>query len=142
MTAVGKFSILMALLGSLAACSSHSPYQSASVQNSVTGPWGHSQSLVYYGYKYLEDRHYRLDDVQKAKHTGAVYSALEGEYGTVYKWFYNDALGGSKAVHGYPQGSGFCKVVYSYVVVRDKQKHFEETACKEEGHKGWRFIVK
>lgn len=142
LTAVGKFLTLMVVLGSITACSTNTPYQSASVTNSVVGPYGHSQSIVYYGYKYYQDVNYRLDDVQKAKQTGAVYSALEGEYGIVYKWFYNDAMGASKAVHGYPQGSGFCKVVYSYIVVRDKQKSFEETACKEEGHRGWRFIVK
>ena len=142
LTVAGKFLISMVLLGSLTACGAHSPLQSNSVQNSVVGPWGHSNSAVYYGYKLWQEKEYRLNDLQKTKQTASVYSALEGDYGVAYKWYEKDAWGAAKAVHGYPQGSGFCKVVYTMLVVRDKQKTFEETACKEEGHKGWRFIVK
>lgn len=142
LTAVGKFLTLMVLLGSLGACASNSPYQSNSVKNTVVGPYGASNSLVYMGWQAWKDHSFMLDDDQKRKQTGAVYSALEGEYGTLYKWYLGDAMGGAKAVHGYPQGSGFCKVVYSVIVKRGEEKTFSETACKEEGHEGWRFIIK
>jgi len=142
LTAVGKFLILTALLGSLSACASNSPYQSNSVKNSVVGPYSAANSLLYIGYREWKEHSFKLDDDQKRKQTGAVYSALEGEYGVVYRWYLGDAMGGAKAVHGYPQGSGFCKVVYSTIVKRDKETNFSETACKEEGHEGWRFIVK
>lgn len=140
LTAVGKFLILMALLGSVTACSSHSHRQSASVNNHVLGPWGHDASLAYSSYRLINESRYRLNDTQKQKQTGAVYSALEGEYGVVYKWFDSNAMGAVKAVHGYPQGSGFCKVIYSTIVVKGKQATFEETACQEEAHEGWRFV--
>lgn len=141
LTAVGKFLILTVLLGSITACSSNSPYQSSSVYAPVVSPYDSSTASLYLAYKQVLESNYRLDNEQKNKQTGAVYSALDSEYGVVYKWFHGDAMGAVKAVHGYPQGSGYCKVIYSTVIIRDKQRNFEETACKEEGHQGWRFIV-
>ena len=57
-------------------------------------------------------------------------------------WFEGNAFGAAKAVHGYPQGSGFCKVIYTTVKVNNRQRAYEDTACKEAGHEGWRFVVK
>ena len=142
LTVVGKFLILTVTLISLSGCLGHSVNQSASVKNSVTGPYGASIGSVDMSWQILQDWHYRLDDQQKAKQTSAVYSALESEYGVIHKWFQGEAFGAAKAVHGYPQGSGFCKVIYSTVAVKNRQRTYEDTACKEEGHEGWRFVVK
>ena len=127
---------------SLAGCMGHSVNQSASVKNSVVGPYGGASSSVDIMWNMYKDFHFKLDDSQKQKQTSTVYAALEGEYGVVYKWFEGNAFGAAKAVHGYPQGSGFCKVIYTTVKVNDRQRTYEDTACKEAGHDGWRFIVK
>tara|TARA_B100000780_G_C21114367_1_gene450679 strand:- start:1497 stop:2087 length:591 start_codon:yes stop_codon:yes gene_type:complete len=138
--AVGKFLTLMATLGSLVACGA-TPYQTSSVQGAVSGPYANVNSSVALAYNFIQDRHYSLNPQQKQKQTMAVYSALESEYGVLHQWYEANAMGGVKAVHGYPQGSGFCKVLYSTVVVDNKQRNFDETACKEAGHDGWRFII-
>ena len=140
--AVGKSLILTVTFVSLVGCAGHSVNQSASVTNSVTGPYHAAVSSADLLWQFTQDFNYRLNDKQKSKQTHAVYAALESDYGMVYKWFEGDAMGAAKAVHGYPQGSGFCKVVYTTVAVKNRQRSFEDTACKEEGHDGWRFVVK
>tara|TARA_R110000851_G_scaffold271118_1_gene423695 strand:- start:380 stop:976 length:597 start_codon:yes stop_codon:yes gene_type:complete len=141
LTVVGKFLTLMVILGSISACSSTTPYQTASVQQSVSGPYNSVNSSVTLAFNLMRDYYGRLTTAQKQKQSGAVYSALEGEYGVVHQWYDSNAMGAVKAVHGYPQGSGFCKVIYSTIVVDNKQRSFDETACKEAGHDGWRFII-
>jgi hypothetical protein len=84
----------------------------------------------------------RLDSTQESKQKLAVLSALNGDYGDEYKWYEGDAMGIAKAVHGYPQGSGICKVVWETVYKGNKKSDFERTACVEWGHQGWRFIKK
>lgn len=138
LTAVGKFLTLMGILVSVTGC--NTAYQTSSIQNSVNGPYTSTSSVVTLGYNLLNDKYYSLTDIQKQKQTMAVYSALESDYGQVFHWYESNAKGGVKAVHGYPMGSGFCRVLYSTIVKNGKQRSFEETACKEAGHDGWRFI--
>jgi surface antigen len=141
-TALGKFLTLTVLLGSLGACASHSPYTSNSVNYAPvhSNVPGHQLGIILYNLgKYSS---LRLSPEQKQKQTTAVYSALEGEYGDVYNWYEHTAMGSVKAVHGYPQGSGYCKVIYSTVTNKGSSRNFTETACKEAGHDGWRFIRK
>ncbi|MGY8865572.1 MAG: hypothetical protein ACKVJK_08045 [Methylophagaceae bacterium] len=142
LTVVGKFLTLTVLLGSLGACSSTTPYQqSASVTRSAEINYanGGVVSTVYNLSKY---QWFRLTKEQKNKQNSAVHAALESEYGTVYNWYEHTAKGSVKAVHGYPQSSGFCKVIYSTVTVKGKTRNFEETACQDVGHNGWRFVVR
>ena len=131
----------MALLGSLTACAGHSPNQSASVNNSVVGPYEAPISIANVAYDLYRDWNYKLDDVQKSKQTHAVYAALESEYGVEYKWYHGNAMGVVKAVHGYPQGSGFCKVIYSTVMKNNKMRNFKDTACRHEAREGWHFVM-
>jgi hypothetical protein len=141
LTVVWKYLILTVLLGSLVACGSR-PYQSSSVQNSVVGPYEPSTSIAHVAYNFYKDFNYMLNEEQKQKQTHAVHMALESQYGTMFKWYQGDAMGFVKAVHGYPQGSGFCRVIYTTLVVKDRQRNFKDTACKEAGHDGWRFVQK
>jgi surface antigen len=86
---------------------------------------------------------YGLDTQQKQKQTGAFYTALESDYGKVISWYERDAKGHVKAVHGYPQGSGFCRVIYSLVTVKGRSRHFEETVCKKHYEDTrWHFVRK
>ena len=91
--AVGKSLILTATFVSLIGCTSHSVNQSASVKNSVTGPYGAALSSADIGWRLYQDWNYRLSDSQKAKQTSSVYAALESEYGVVFKWFDGNAFG-------------------------------------------------
>jgi surface antigen len=88
-------------------------------------------------------RQYGLSDTQKHKQTAAVHTALESELGKVVHWYERDAMGAVKAVHGYPQGSGYCRVLYSLVTVKGRSKEFTETACRKNYESTeWYFITK
>lgn len=144
-TALGKFLICTVLLGSLIGCASSSPYVSQSTQYSPVV--GHSPNyqlgaLAHTVYNIGKNLSFQLTQEQKHKQTSAVYAALESEYGQVFNWYETTAMGSVKAVHGYPQGSGFCKVIYSTVTKKGNSRSFTETACREHDTRGWRFIRK
>ena len=80
LTVVGKFLILTATLISVSGCVGNTVNQSASVKNSVTGPYHAATGSVDVTWQFMQNYHYRLTD--------------------------------------------------------------QDTACKEEGHRGWRFIIK
>jgi len=143
MEAVMKYLILTATLISLAGCST-SPMQEtpASVTGSSYRNYHSPTSSIALVYNYFQYKNFSLSEQQKNKQTTAVYAALEGDYGQRYNWYERNAMGTVKAVHGYPQGSGFCKVIYSSITVNNSTNHFEETACQESGHNGWRFVYK
>ena len=130
------------MLGSLGACSTYNPTQSTSVNSAAIREYNnpvHSVALVHNLIMY---NRYNLNEEQKRKQTSAVHAALDSDYGQVYSWYEYNAKGMVKAVHGYPQGSGFCRVIYSSIEVNGVQRNFEETACQESGHEGWRFVYK
>ena len=129
--AVLKSLILTVIVASLAACSS-SPYQSGSVQRSVVVPQHGGYSLIVDSAKHLWiTGQYGLNKQQKLKQTQAVYAALEADYGQVIHWYDTTAMGAVKAVHGYPQGIGFCRVLFSSITVKGQTRQFEETACRK-----------
>lgn len=141
LTAVGKSLILMVTLGSLAGCASQPMQQSESIRRSAAVHSGgiNAFDLAFNMSKY---NYFSLTDEQKRQQNAAVYAALESDYGVTYNWYDRNASGAVKAVHGYPIQSGICRVIYSMIQVKGKEKHFEETACTSTGHKGWRFIGK
>jgi len=114
----------------------------ASVTGSSFRNYHSPTSSVALVYNYFQHKNYSLSKQQQSKQTTAVYAALESEYGQKFNWYEKNAKGTVKAVHGYPQGSGFCKVIYSSITVNYNTKNFEETACQESGHNGWRFVYK
>ena len=142
LTALWKLLILTATLGSLTACGTTLPQQSGSVRSPSVVAYTTPSDLVNVTSLVFTRARFGLSDIQKQKQSAAVYSALESDYGVVYQWFERDAMGAVKAVHGYPQGSGYCRVIYSMITVKGRQRHFEETACVDAGHEGWRFVRK
>lgn len=135
--------ISTAIIVSLSACSV-TPYQSSTISTPVvTAPNGGGSMIVSaVQHVYIANR-YSLDKDQKLKQTQAVYTALASDYGKVIHWYEQDAMGAVKAVHGYPQGVGFCRVIFSAITVRGTTRQFDETACKkhyEDDH--WYFIKK
>lgn len=133
----------MATLGSLVACST-SPYQSDTISRPIIVPEHGGQSLIVDAVQHLYITNvYGLSDVQKNKQTAAVHTSLESEYGKVVYWYERDAMGAVKAVHGYPQGRGYCRVLYSTITVKGRTREFTETACRK-NHEStkWYFVKK
>ena len=142
LTVLGKFLTLTALLGSLTACGSL-PQQSQSIQRSASVDFYQGTSSVLFALNVLEWSRYSLNDEQKRKQNSAVHAALESDYGTIYKWYEDDAKGSVKAVHGYPINSGYCRVIYTLIEVKGKSRHFEETACQSSGTQNqWQWVGK
>ena len=112
--------ILTASIISLGACST-TPYQTRAVEvPTVQSPTGGTSLMVnIVNGLYIANR-YGLDQQQKQKQTAAFYTALNSDYGKVISWYERDAMGHVKSVHGYPQGRGFCRVVYSQVTVKGR----------------------
>ena len=134
----------MAMLGSLTACNTTTPYQSRTISEpAVKGPGvgiGLFASAVSNAYIAST---YGLDAQQKQQQTMAVHTALDSEYGRVVSWYDRDAMGQVKSVHGYPQGRGYCRVVFSAVTVRGRTREFTETACQNHyDSRGWKFVRK
>ena len=132
------------MLGSISACSSTSPYQSDSVSRPVViAPNGGNSLIVSAVHDVYIVSKYGLNNTQKHKQTQAVHTALESDYGKTVYWYERDAMGAVKAVHGYPQGRGFCRVLYSSVTVRGHSREFQETACKKNYESSrWYFVKK
>jgi surface antigen len=139
-----KLLILTVTLSSIAACSTSTPYQTSSVSRPVVMPTNGGHSMIVDAVQGLYMvRQYGLSDTQKHKQTAAVHTALESELGKVVHWYERDAMGAVKAVHGYPQGSGYCRVLYSLVTVKGRSKEFTETACRKNYESTeWYFITK
>jgi len=141
MTGLGKLLISTVIIASLGGCASHSSYQSASSKFAAT-ELERGSSVYQVTTNMFKWYSSRLTKQQSHKHSMAVRNALESDYGVEYSWYEDNAMGRVKTVHGYPQGSGFCRVVFSEVHINGSARSYEETACKETGHPGWRFIRK
>ena len=144
LTGLLRLSILTVTLSSLAACNTTTPYQSSSVYRpTVTGPGVETGILISTVGAMYTGSVYGLDKQQKMQQSAAVHTALDSDYGRVVSWYDRDAMGHVKAVHGYPQGRGYCKVIYSAVTVRGRTKEFTETACQNYyDSRGWKFVKK
>jgi surface antigen len=143
LTDLGKSLILMVTLGSLVGCASQPMQQSESVRRSAAvHTTGSGLGIIGVVYGMAKYDYFSLSKDQKQKQNAAVYAALESDYGVVYEWHDGNARGAVKAVHGYPIQSGTCRVVFSMIEVKGRERHFEETACMSTGHRGWRFVGK
>lgn len=141
LTALGKLLTLTAIVTSVGACSTLQHRFPVEQQGGVTATL--NSSGTYGGFSIAGKYNvWTLTAEQKRKQTAAVYAALDDDYGVEYKWFEHDAKGIVKAVHGYPyrNGASYCRVIYSYVEVRGRSIHTEETACNNTGQ--WRFLPK
>jgi len=100
-------------------------------------------SSANYVANFFKYNYYMLNDEDKDKQKTAIYFALNNlDNNIVTKWYNNrtEAQGQVKIVSSYPQGSGYCRVIFSQLIYKGKERSFSETACLEMGHSGWRFI--
>lgn len=130
------------MLGSLIGCAGYPMQNSDSIRRGTAAHYEPGLNSVNLAINLWKWNAYSLTGDQKKKQNAAVYAALESDYGVVYNWYEDTAKGSVKAVHGYPINSGFCRVIYSMIEVKGRQRHFEETACQSTGHDGWRFVGK
>ena len=74
----------------------------------------------------------------------AVFFALDNlSEGEIIRWHNDDSdsWGRIKVVSSYPQGSGYCRVIFTQISKKGKIRDFKETACKDVAYDGWLFIV-
>lgn len=141
----GKLLILATISINLIGCASHSPYVSSSAMFSAdprTIPAQNAYALIYGLSKY---NYYGLSREDKNQQQEAVFYALDNaDNGEVVEWYNvkNNTYGKVKPVQSYPQGSGYCRTLFTLISVKNKHRTFTETACVEGGHEGWRFIRK
>ena len=141
--------ILLSLLFSLiTACSSTgdkvtSYSDSHSTTSSVQSTYQPNDSYVGIIVNFTKWHWYKLPDADRQAQEQAMYFALDNvDNGESTSWYNNNTgtNGTVLVLSSYPQGSGYCRVVVSRLNYKNKMRDFKETACRETGHPGWRFV--
>jgi surface antigen len=142
--AAGKSLTLAISLLLLNQCASHTvAVDSQSTYKSVETVYSKNMSSANYLVNFFKYNYYMLNDEDKEKQKTAIYFALNNlDHDVVTSWYSKDsqAQGHVKIVSSYPQGAGYCRVIFSQIVYKGKERSFSETACVDVGHPGWRFI--
>lgn len=140
--------LLSLLISFITACSSTgdkvtSYTDSTSTTSSVQSTYQPNDSYVGVIVNFTKWHWYKLPDEDRRSQEQAMYFALDNVgNGESTSWWNNDTgtNGTVLVVSTYPQGSGYCRVVISRLTYKNKMRDFKETACKETGHPGWRFV--
>jgi len=139
--------LLLALISTLGACSSTSGVQTYNTTDtttsSVQSTYQPANGYVGVVVNLTKWHWYRLPAEDRMKQEQAVYFALDNvENGDGTSWYNNNTGSNGEVivVSTYPMGSGYCRVMLSKLNYKGKLRHFKETACRETGHEGWRFL--
>jgi surface antigen len=139
--------LLLALISILGACSSTSNVQTYNTTDtttsSVQSTYQPANGYVGIVVNLTKWHWYRLPAEDRMKQEQAVYFALDNvENGDGTSWYNNNTGSNGEVivVSTYPMGSGYCRVMLSKLNYKGKLRHFKETACRETGHEGWRFL--
>jgi surface antigen len=139
--------LLLALISILGACSSTSGVQTYNTTDtttsSVQSTYQPANGYVGVVVNLTKWHWYRLPAEDRMKQEQAVYFALDNvENGDGTSWYNNNTGSNGEVivVSTYPMGSGYCRVMLSKLNYKGKLRHFKETACRETGHEGWRFL--
>ena len=140
--------LLLALISLLGACSStgsrvETYNTSNSTNSSVQSTYQPSNGYVGVLVNLTKWHWYRLPAEDRMQQEQAVYFALDNvENGDGTSWYNNNTGSNGEVivVSTYPMGSGYCRVMLSKLNYKGKLRHFKETACRETGHEGWRFL--
>lgn len=142
--AVGKSLSLAGSLLLLTQCATHTvAVDSQSTYKSVETVYSTNMSSANYLTNFLKFNYYMLSAEDKDKQKTAIYFALNNlDHDVVTSWYSNnsEAQGHVKVVSSYPQGSGYCRVIFSHLIHKGRERSFSETACVDISHSGWRFI--
>tara|TARA_B100000035_G_scaffold35136_1_gene26581 strand:- start:791 stop:1213 length:423 start_codon:yes stop_codon:yes gene_type:complete len=139
--------LLLALFSILGACSSTTGVQTYNTTDtttsSVQSTYQPSNGYVGVVVNLTKWHWYRLPAEDRLKQEQAVYFALDNvENGDGTSWYNNNTGSNGEViiVSTYPMGSGYCRTMLSKLNYKGKLRHFKETACRETGHDGWRFL--
>ena len=143
-TVVGRLLIVSILISVLAGCAgtSRDTYISNSVNSSANNSYQPNKSYVNVVTNFFKWEMYKLPYEDQVKQEQAVFYALDNsEEGEVIEWYSNENNSSGKVsiVMSYPQGSGYCRVLFSQINYKDKLRDFKETACRN-GSTTWSFL--
>ncbi len=135
------------IITSLTACTSGGSKRtydtSTSTVSSVQSTYQPADSYVGLIANFTKWQWYRLPDEDRQQQEQAIYFALDNiDNGESSNWYNNNTgtTGTITVMSTFPMGSGYCRTVLSRLQYKGKMRDFKETACKETGHRGWRFI--
>lgn len=145
LTGVGKSLIILTTSLFLVGCNttqdlvynSHSTYASTATDYKSTG------SILTTALNYTEWSVSRMNKYDRKQQEQAVFFALN----TLPPGDQTDWYNGNTGAHGlvkvasmYPQGSGYCKVIWSQIWYNGRTRDFSETACINAVDNSWRFV--
>ena len=141
--ALGKWLILSSSLFITACGTTTSVNKSISTDKSVSHNYTHAGTGVEIFYNMVRHNMGKLTKEDSEKQNKAVFFALDNlEEGKVVAWhnMKQDTHGFVKIVMSYPNGSGYCRVVFTQIKKKNKIRDFKETACRDVAYRGWQFI--
>ena len=143
--AVGKLStILISLLLISCGTTTNNKFNSKSTYLSTENNYASGLHSVTLASNFLKYKFFSLSKEDKKKQQQAVFYALDSlSEGETIRWHNENknSWGKVKIVSSYPQGSGYCRVIFSQISKKGKIRDFKETACKDVAYDGWLFII-
>jgi len=140
----GKSLILISgLLLTACGTTTNHPHNSLSSQRSVSHNYTHAGTGVEVWYNFVRNNLGKLSKEDQIQQNKAVFFALDNlTEGKVVAWHNvtEDTHGFVKIVASYPQGSGYCRVVFTQIQKKGNARDFKETACRDVAYAGWQFI--
>jgi len=144
LTAVGKSLLILTtslfLVGCGAGQLTHNSYSTTASAHTDYANTGSTMNVVSNYFKWSTNRMSAYDRKQQEQ---AVFFALNTlKPGEITDW-YNGNTGANGKVMvaaSYPQGSGYCKTIFSQIVYKGKQRDFSETACINSVDNTWLFL--
>ena len=141
--AVGKSLIILTTSFLLVGCGANTlTHNSYSTSSSTHTDYGNTGSIVNVGVNYFNWSTNRMSEVDRAQQQQAVFFALNTlKPGEITDWYNGNtgAQGKVMVAMSYPQGSGYCKTIFSQIVYNGKQRDFSETACINAVDNTWHF---
>ena len=143
--AVGKLCIILTSL-LLISCgtTTNNEFNSKSTYLSTEDNYNSGVNGVTLASNFLKYKFFSLSKEDKKKQQQAVFFALDNLLeDEIIRWYNdrNNSWGKIKVVSSYPQGSGYCRVIFSQISNKGKIRDFKETACKDTSYQGWLFII-
>tara|TARA_B100000900_G_scaffold407919_1_gene421393 strand:- start:918 stop:1415 length:498 start_codon:yes stop_codon:yes gene_type:complete len=142
---VGKSLIILLTSIALVGCGTTNElvYNSHSTYGSTNSDYSSTGSVFNIASNYYKWNVGRMNKYDRKQQEQAVFYALNRlAPGETTEWF-----NGNTGAHGYvqvastyPQGSGYCKIIYSQLVYKGQERTFSETACINAVDNSWRFV--
>lgn len=135
--------IIISLTGCMGSGANRTYDTSTSTISSVQSTYQPANSYVSIIANFAKWQWHRLPEEDRRQQEQALFFALDNvENGQSSNWYNNNTGTNGKimVMSTFPMGSGYCRTVISRLQHKGKMRDFKETACKETGHTGWRFV--